>query len=262
MNKIQENNSCGRAEQLLGYLYGESNDGARASFEGHLSQCASCRDEIQAFGQVREAVGAWRAELMEGAPKVAVADVLSAEAPSRTVRVDATPRRSAMVALREFFALSPGWLRFGGVAAALAICALAALAIVNAEVRWEKGNFAFHTGVRAESAGRPAAPQTLPPGAGDAEQAQLDQLIAERDRARRELEEARAQLDDSRVANIEAVYREIGPQPESAAPPAPGGANRPRRAGGGSISRRTRTRREFQDEENLPRLLDLLSSGN
>jgi anti-sigma factor RsiW len=276
MSKIQEMNVCGRAEQLVGYLYGETNAQERASFESHLSECVACRDELAAFGQVREAVGAWRAELLTHAPGVVAADVMPAgvirnnDSP-HTSRDVSSPRRSAWDALREFFVLSPAWLRFGTVAAALVVCALATLAVANAEVGRENGNLVFRTGVWHATHERTTVPTRATEAGNDStaqlnqsqlSQAQLDQLVAERDAARRELEDARAQLDDSRAANIEAVYHDIeesqpDPAPQQTAPPSPG-TSRQRRAN----TQRKSARRATSNEEDLPRLLDLLGSGN
>ncbi|MFL6228619.1 MAG: anti-sigma factor family protein [Pyrinomonadaceae bacterium] len=257
MNKIQESNPCGRAEQLVNYLYGESDAEESAGFEQHLSVCAACRDELQAFGQVREAVGAWRAELWQGAPAFATADVLPAAAPRRGL-VGAGSARSAWAAWREFFALSPAWLRFGAVAAALVVCALAALAVVNAEVGRDNGRLVFRTGVWHKAS--PNATQSVNSHRVDA--AQLNQLVAERDAAVRQLEEARAQLEDSRAANIQAVYDVIDDSSQADASPQSqskdAGASRARHTGGARKS----ARRGARSEEDLPRLLDLLGSGN
>ncbi|MCA1816214.1 MAG: zf-HC2 domain-containing protein, partial [Acidobacteria bacterium] len=205
MNKIQETNPCGRAEQLVNYLYGESSAAERARFEQHLAACAACREELAAFTQVREAVGAWRAEVLTHAPAVGAADVLPVTAATPARRDSATPRRAFADARRELFALAPVWLRVASAAAALVVCALAALAVANADVRWENGSLAFRTGVR-RGATDVTQPQPPTAGANGADASRLDQLIAERDAARRELEETRAQLEDSRAANIEAVY--------------------------------------------------------
>ena len=260
MNKIQETNPCGRNEQLVGYLYGEATRGERAGFERHLSQCAACREELAAFTQVREAVGEWRAELLTHAPGVVAADLIPAAAPPRTLNA-APARRSAWGALREFFALSPAWLRFGSVAATLVLCALAALAVFNVEVRREDGRLAVRTGVWRDAPAIPTAPQ--PPPAGVDDSAQLNRLIAERDAAVRQLADARAQLEDSRAANIEAVYSEIAAvEGETGTPTPAAGANRQRRAGGAGGARKSSARRNPGDEDDLPRLLDLISGAN
>ncbi|MDT7540954.1 MAG: hypothetical protein QOE33_858 [Acidobacteriota bacterium] len=260
MNKIQEMNDCGRGEQLVAYLYGETGPDERAGFERHLSACAACHDELTAFGQVRETVGAWRAELLTHAPTVTTAGMIPAATAPRATRTDSHGRTS-WGALREFFALSPAWVRYGSVAAALVVCALAALAVANAQVRYENGSFAFSTGLARETVKSPSVPQTLSANAGDA--VPLDQLVAERDAAVRELQETRAQLDDSRAANIEAVYHEIDDtQPNDAGGPSAPNVEPTTRQRRSTGTQRKSARRATQGEDDLPRLIDLLSSGN
>jgi hypothetical protein len=258
MREIQETNTCGRAEQLVGYLYGEATAGERADFEQHLPACAACRDELAAFGVVRTAVGEWRAELLRAAPALALSEVTgqaaqaSAPAPPASRPAPAAPRpvaavRSARAALREFFSLSPAWLRVSSAAAALLFCVLAAQAALNL---------------------RPSAVSAPPPAAADDRAAlasRLDALTAERDAARRELEETRAQLDDSRALNIEdavldAVLQETAAERE----PEAQDAARPRR--NRTPARRgpagQRGARRPRGDEDLPRLLDLLNDAN
>ncbi len=242
MREIQETNDCGRAEGLVGYLYGEATAAERSGFESHLAACANCRDELTAFGQVRTSVGEWRAELLRHAPALALSEVTGQNfhAPARR----ATPsKRSARAALREFYALSPAWLRVASAAAALLLCALAALAVLN---------------------NRPST--EVAKRGGDDDQAslasRLGELTAERDAARRELEATRAQLEDSRAANIEdALYEEAA---ATTRPAAQEEAARTRRvspstrrgASGRGVARTSR------DDEDLPRLLDLLGGAN
>lgn len=59
-NELEIGAGCGRKEDLIGYLYGESSPGEIASFEEHLAGCASCSDELLAFGRVRDDLGAWQ----------------------------------------------------------------------------------------------------------------------------------------------------------------------------------------------------------
>jgi anti-sigma factor RsiW len=269
MNKIQETNPCGHAEQLVNYLYGESGATERAGFEQHLAACAACRDELRAFGQVREAVGAWRAELLTSVPAFAHAGLSTTEvavSPADAARrniVGMRSPRSAWGALREFFTLSPAWLRFGAVAASLVVSALAALAVANAEVGRENGRLVFRTGVWRTPA--PTAPQPQTASVDSVDGARLNQLVAERDAAVRQLEEARAQLDDSRAANIQAVYDVIDDSSQadssSESQSKDAGVSRQRRTGGSSAARKS-ARRGARNEEDLPRLLDLLGSGN
>jgi hypothetical protein len=50
---------CDERERLIDYLYDEADPAARREFERHLESCASCRDEVRAFGAVRTDLLAW-----------------------------------------------------------------------------------------------------------------------------------------------------------------------------------------------------------
>jgi anti-sigma factor RsiW len=135
---------CGRGEELVAYLYGEADAAASESFRKHLTACDACREELAAFGGVRQAVGEWRARVFDSIPSLNIEESF---APAADARPLPARKRSAMAALREFFSLSPLWLQFGAVAAALVVCALAALTFARTEVRWDSNGLAFRTGV-------------------------------------------------------------------------------------------------------------------
>ncbi len=202
---MPEMNKCERAEQLVAYCYGETDATERRNFERHLSACPACRDELAAFGEVRGAVREWRAEVLSQTPALTLDAAVPVYArngrPAQTQTATVAPRRTALDALREFFTLSPAWLRAGMIAAALLICALAVAAIGNAQLRWDDSGkgIAFGSGwhkqaatsqtvavtTRAESQPTTAQPQFT--------QADIDRLTAERDAARNELAAAQQQ---------------------------------------------------------------------
>lgn len=117
MNEIEHSSTCERADDLVSVLYGEASERERRDFELHTKQCGSCRQELAAFAQVRESIGEWRDEALSGF------------VPAQTA---APPvRKSALAALRQFFDLSPLWLK-GAVGFAVAVfCVLAALVVVR-----------------------------------------------------------------------------------------------------------------------------------
>ena len=295
MKETFERNDCGRAEQLIGYLYGEAGAAERADFERHLHDCSACRDEMAAFTHVRTSVADFRAELLQAAPTVSLEEFAASAKQTTAHTTQSSPRAAsesqssppnesasphatlagfappandprasasaAWAALREFFRLSPAWLRVSTVAATLGLCALALLAVVNAEVSFGSEGFAFSTGVRPT----PTAPAVPPAQSGEltALQAQLNNVSAERDAAVRELEETRAQLDDSRAANLVAAEFEAEPLAERG-PSAQPDERRQRRAPSASSKsgKPPRAARRASDEEDLPRLLDLLGDAN
>ena len=116
---------CARADDLVAYLYGEANESEAKDFEAHLQHCGSCRTELLAFGQVRRSIKEWRLPFLGslGAP------ALEAQSVPAFSRLGATHgrERSAISALREFFTLSPMWMRAATVTVSLCVCALVAL---------------------------------------------------------------------------------------------------------------------------------------
>ncbi|HEX8920755.1 MAG TPA: zf-HC2 domain-containing protein [Pyrinomonadaceae bacterium] len=119
-------NSCARAEDLVTYLYNEATQDEAKEFETHVEQCASCRLELVTFGDVREAMDEWRQQALGSLASPAFeANAARALAPAMT----STRKRSGLAALREFFALSPMWMRAATAVVAVAFCALAAIAV-------------------------------------------------------------------------------------------------------------------------------------
>ena len=115
MNHRTDSPDCERSSDLMAFLYNELDATETREFESHLQQCGNCRAEAASFGMVREAIGAWRYEVLTG-----------------FVPATTTPqRRSAVAALKQFFDLSPLWLKGGAAFAVLAFCVLAVLAFVN-----------------------------------------------------------------------------------------------------------------------------------
>lgn len=115
MKEMDLSSTCERAEDLVSVLYGEAGERERRDFEVHMQHCGNCRAEFAAFAQVRESIGEWRDEALSG--------FVSAHA--------AVPpaRKSALAALRQFFDLSPLWLKSAVGFAAVVFCVLAALAV-------------------------------------------------------------------------------------------------------------------------------------
>jgi len=129
MNDTTNSAVCERAPDLMAFLYQEMNDSETREFQLHLQQCAGCREELRSFGAVRESITEWRDEALAGfvsAPLVAKA-----------------PAKSAFAAFRQFFDLSPLWLKAATGFAVIAFCVLAGLLFVN--VRKESGNTAVYT---------------------------------------------------------------------------------------------------------------------
>ena len=113
---------CGRENDLIGFLYGELNEVEAIAFQRHLKDCAACNAELADLGEVRESVVAWRNESLG-----------SVAFPTQLTTSPETPRAtpSAVAALREFFNLSPLWMKGAVAVAAVLFCVFAGLAVAR-----------------------------------------------------------------------------------------------------------------------------------
>src|SRR5215216_5450043 len=112
---MKETPECERASDLIAFLYNEADERERRDFQLHLNECSTCREEVASFGVVRKSITAWRDEALAGFVSQPVA----------------TNRESALAALRQFFDLSPLWLKGATAFAMLAFCVLAVMAFVK-----------------------------------------------------------------------------------------------------------------------------------
>ena len=109
-------NTCERAPDLMAFLYHEMDERETRGFRLHLQQCSSCREEAASLGVVRESIIAWRDEALAGFV---------------STPVTTKPRKSALAALRQFFDLSPLWLKGATALAMVAFFVLVGLAVVK-----------------------------------------------------------------------------------------------------------------------------------
>ena len=131
MRTMNERPVCHRSEDLVSYLYNEASAGEAQDFANHVETCDACRAEFAVFSQVHESILLWRNEALGAAftpaPQTARA---WAEATSDSRQFVRHERKlPALAALREFFSVSPLWLRGATALAALLLCVLAVLTI-------------------------------------------------------------------------------------------------------------------------------------
>jgi hypothetical protein len=130
MQNMNERPICHRAEDLVTYLYGEATAEEARDFAGHLQQCDACRAEFTVFNQVHDSIFAWRNEALGSA--VAPTQEISTQSVFGTTDVVQHERKlSALAALREFFNVSPFWLRGATAIAGLLLCALLVFAVAR-----------------------------------------------------------------------------------------------------------------------------------
>ncbi|HEU4932304.1 MAG TPA: zf-HC2 domain-containing protein [Pyrinomonadaceae bacterium] len=121
MKERDHSPSCERASDLIAFIYNEADEREAQDFQLHLRECGSCREEAASFGVVRESIITWRDEALAGFVATPVATT--------------THRKSALVALRQFFDLSPLWLKGATAFALVTFCVLVGIVIFRSSER-------------------------------------------------------------------------------------------------------------------------------
>ncbi|HEV8189091.1 MAG TPA: zf-HC2 domain-containing protein [Pyrinomonadaceae bacterium] len=114
MKERDHSPSCERAPDLIAFIYNEASEQEAQDFQLHLRECSSCREEAASFGFVRESIITWRDEALAGFV---------------STPVTTHDKKSALTALRQFFDLSPLWLKGATAFALLAFCLLVGIVI-------------------------------------------------------------------------------------------------------------------------------------
>jgi hypothetical protein len=129
MHEVKQRPACHRAEDLVTYLYGEASEAEALDFGRHLQQCDACRSEFGVFNQVHDSILMWRSEALGSAYDPRAVAIDSAVESSQFVRHER--KLSALAALREFFTVSPLWLRGVTAFATLILLALGITMVVR-----------------------------------------------------------------------------------------------------------------------------------
>lgn len=119
MKETTANPGCERSSDLIAFLYHEVDEREALDFRMHLRQCTICSQEAAAFGEVRKSITAWRDEALAGFVSTPVA--------ARATK------KSALAAFREFFDLSPSWLKAATAVVLVTLCLLAGRAILSSD---------------------------------------------------------------------------------------------------------------------------------
>jgi len=116
--------ACDQANDLIAYLYGELDEAGAESFQRHMHGCELCSGELAAFSGIRRSVVAWRNEALGGVSSTATAGYAFADRENQQ-------KPSALAALREFFNLSPLWMKGAVAFATILFCILAGLTMAR-----------------------------------------------------------------------------------------------------------------------------------
>lgn len=120
---------CERGNDLIAFLYEEIDDSEERDFKHHMQHCAACKSAFAAFKGIRESVVAWRQESLG---VVSSPSVVAETGVAHTILSRFGSRKpSALAAIREFFALSPLWMKGALAFASVLFCLFAVLAVAR-----------------------------------------------------------------------------------------------------------------------------------
>ena len=121
MEERANTRKCDRENDLIAFLYGEANEREARDFESHLKTCSQCESELGAFKPIRQSIIEWRDAALGGLR----------ETSAFGIQASAPRKQSAMTAFREFFNLSPLWLKGAVAFASILFCVFGGLALVR-----------------------------------------------------------------------------------------------------------------------------------
>ena len=113
MRETNDFPACEHTDELISFVYGELSESESQHFKLHLNTCQHCSMEFDSFGEMRDAITSWKYESLNG--------VLFAQ---EDLEVRPARRKSAAAALREFFNLSPLWMKGAIGFAMIVLCVL------------------------------------------------------------------------------------------------------------------------------------------
>lgn len=194
-------------EALVAFLYDEASPDEARRVEAHLETCGNCKDELIAFRKVRGMLQQWELDDMP------------------IVRVNPTPSRTFLNALKELFTVTPVWVKaVGAVAAAMLV-----LAVMGTEVSAGKDGFSLKMNFLGlgrstqQVPARPEAPVQLVPAKAELSKQQVEALINEailnnekqqKQQLEGQLSAIQAQLQHSRSADLEKLSFSLQQQKE------------------------------------------------
>lgn len=124
MNDKNKTPQCNMHEAVVAYLYDEATPEERALINAHLTECASCEQELQAFERVRTMLQQWQID----------------DLPVVRVVTDRSSKKSMLNVLKELFWVTPIWAKaLGAVAMAILL-----LAVMGTDVSVGSGGVSFH----------------------------------------------------------------------------------------------------------------------
>lgn len=124
MNYKDKTPNCEMHEALVAYLYDEGTPEESRLVRAHLTECAACKQELEAFERVRGMLQKWQLD----------------DLPVVRVVTERAGGRSVLSALKELFLVTPWWAKALGAAAA----ALLVFAVIGTDLNVGRDGISFH----------------------------------------------------------------------------------------------------------------------
>lgn len=115
--------------QLMDFLYNEIETDAEKLVRAHLQNCPACRGEYEALSRTSLTLKAWENE----DPRLHLVFVKESQSWLSALKEKFLPERA------------PAWGKLAGLAAGIAIGVLFISALMNTEITYDNGNFAYRT---------------------------------------------------------------------------------------------------------------------
>ena len=119
MNNNHKNSGCGKASELVSYLYGETGEAENPEFEKHLASCSICADELAAFSGVKFSINDWKLKDFDSL-QTPVIEIPYPTAPNK--QEVSSLEVSWLAGLRKLFSFSPSWSLATAAMAILVVC--------------------------------------------------------------------------------------------------------------------------------------------
>ena len=196
MEERSNTRKCDRENDLIAFLYGEANEQEARDFERHLKTCSQCESELGAFKPIRQSIIEWREEALGRVP-------VTSQSATNYSRTSESAKRSAIAAFREFFNLSPLWLKGAVAFASILFCVFGSLALTRLLNR--------NDGPVASNDKKLYTQEELTSKIDEAVQAKVDELARQKDQPRTG---ANANAND----DLKTVQAAVGPSRKSVSP--------------------------------------------
>lgn len=130
MNNNHKNSGCGKASELVSYLYGETDAAENTAFETHLATCSMCADELEAYSGIQFSINDWKSTAFANLQTPVIEIPYPKAANKQEV---SSVEESWLSRLSKLFTFARSWSLGAAAMAILAVCAGIFLYVSNSK---------------------------------------------------------------------------------------------------------------------------------